>query len=183
MPAHEQATLRPGDRSAQPRRGCAHGGQRAAAAAARSRRLLALGEAYPDLKASANFQALQGELADVEDKLAAARRSLNASAAQLQHRARKLPGSAVCRRVRVPAGRVQPARQPTSARPWAQCRKSNSDARRCALRSGDQFAGMHAKYCLQQSSQPSGLKRKCRISVNCSRCARIFTCSSARTGL
>jgi LemA protein len=43
--------------------------------------LLALGEAYPDLKASANFQALQGELADVEDKLAAARRSLNASVA------------------------------------------------------------------------------------------------------
>ncbi len=43
--------------------------------------LLALGEAYPDLKASANFQALQGELADVEDKLAAARRVLNAAAA------------------------------------------------------------------------------------------------------
>ena len=43
--------------------------------------LLALGEAYPDLKASANFQSLQGELADVEDKLAAARRSLNASVA------------------------------------------------------------------------------------------------------
>jgi LemA protein len=43
--------------------------------------LLALGEAYPDLKASANFQALQGELADVEDKLAAARRALNAAAA------------------------------------------------------------------------------------------------------
>ncbi len=43
--------------------------------------LLALGEAYPDLKASANFQALQGELADTEDKLAAARRSLNASVA------------------------------------------------------------------------------------------------------
>jgi len=35
--------------------------------------LLALGEAYPDLKASANFQALQRELADAEDKLAAAR--------------------------------------------------------------------------------------------------------------
>lgn len=42
-------------------------------------RLLALGEAYPDLKASANFEALQGELADVEDKLAAARRALNAA--------------------------------------------------------------------------------------------------------
>jgi LemA protein len=42
-------------------------------------RLLALGEAYPDLKASANFQSLQGELADLEDKLAAARRALNAA--------------------------------------------------------------------------------------------------------
>ncbi len=44
--------------------------------------LLALGEAYPDLKASANFQSLQGELADVEDKLAAARRALNAATAR-----------------------------------------------------------------------------------------------------
>ena len=42
-------------------------------------RLLALGEAYPDLKASANFQELQRELGDVEDKLAAARRALNAA--------------------------------------------------------------------------------------------------------
>lgn len=41
--------------------------------------LLALGEAYPDLKASANFQELQSELADIEDKLAAARRALNAA--------------------------------------------------------------------------------------------------------
>lgn len=43
--------------------------------------LLALGEAYPDLKASANFQELQNELANVEDKLAAARRALNAAVA------------------------------------------------------------------------------------------------------
>lgn len=42
-------------------------------------KLLALGEAYPDLKASANFQELQRELAEVEDKLAAARRALNAA--------------------------------------------------------------------------------------------------------
>lgn len=45
-------------------------------------KLFALAEAYPDLKASANFQALQGELADVEDKLAAARRALNAAVAR-----------------------------------------------------------------------------------------------------
>lgn len=42
-------------------------------------RVLALGEAYPDLKASANFQELQRELSHVEDKLAAARRALNAA--------------------------------------------------------------------------------------------------------
>jgi LemA protein len=38
---------------------------------------MALGEAYPDLKASANFQQLQTDLADIEDKLAAARRFFN----------------------------------------------------------------------------------------------------------
>ena len=40
-------------------------------------RLIALGEAYPDLKANTNFQQLQTELADVENKLAAARRFFN----------------------------------------------------------------------------------------------------------
>ena len=40
-------------------------------------RLFALGEAYPDLKASENFQHLQTELSDIEDKLAAARRFFN----------------------------------------------------------------------------------------------------------
>src|SRR5216684_4203547 len=41
------------------------------------RGLLALGEAYPDLKASANFQQLQGELSDLENKIAASRRFFN----------------------------------------------------------------------------------------------------------
>jgi len=40
-------------------------------------RLLAISEAYPDLKANTNFQQLQGELADVENKLSAARRFYN----------------------------------------------------------------------------------------------------------
>ena len=44
--------------------------------------LFALAEAYPDLKANTNFQTLQHELADVEDKLAAARRALNAAVAR-----------------------------------------------------------------------------------------------------
>ena len=40
-------------------------------------RLIALGEAYPDLKANTNFQQLQTELSGIEDKLAAARRFFN----------------------------------------------------------------------------------------------------------
>jgi LemA protein len=39
--------------------------------------LIALAEAYPDLKANTNFQQLQTELADIENKLAAARRFFN----------------------------------------------------------------------------------------------------------
>src|SRR6202041_4069452 len=41
------------------------------------RQLFALSEAYPDLKASANFQQLQAELTDLENKIAAARRFFN----------------------------------------------------------------------------------------------------------
>jgi LemA protein len=41
------------------------------------RQLFALAEAYPDLKASTNFQQLQAELTDIENKIAAARRFFN----------------------------------------------------------------------------------------------------------
>jgi LemA protein len=41
------------------------------------RQLFALSEAYPDLKANANFQQLQAELTDIENKLAASRRFFN----------------------------------------------------------------------------------------------------------
>ncbi|MGE3866952.1 MAG: LemA family protein [Hyphomonadaceae bacterium] len=40
-------------------------------------KLIALAEAYPDLKANANFQQLQSELADLENKIAASRRFFN----------------------------------------------------------------------------------------------------------
>jgi len=39
--------------------------------------LFAVAEAYPDLKASQNFQQLQGELVDTEDKIQASRRFYN----------------------------------------------------------------------------------------------------------
>jgi LemA protein len=41
------------------------------------RQLFALSESYPDLKASANFQQLQAQLTDLENKIAAARRFFN----------------------------------------------------------------------------------------------------------
>ncbi len=46
------------------------------------RQLFALAEAYPDLKANANFQQLQTELGDIENKLAASRRFFNNAAAE-----------------------------------------------------------------------------------------------------
>ena len=39
--------------------------------------LMAVAESYPDLKANQNFQQLQAELSDIENKIAAARRFLN----------------------------------------------------------------------------------------------------------
>src|ERR1700704_2887241 len=41
------------------------------------RQIFALSEAYPDLKANTNFQQLQSELSDIENKLAASRRFFN----------------------------------------------------------------------------------------------------------
>jgi len=43
------------------------------------RQMFALAEAYPDLKANQNFQQLQAELSDVENKIAASRRFFNNS--------------------------------------------------------------------------------------------------------
>src|ERR1700694_148239 len=43
------------------------------------RQLFALSEAYPDLKANQNFQQLQAELADLENKIAASRRFFNSA--------------------------------------------------------------------------------------------------------
>ncbi|MBI1202466.1 MAG: LemA family protein [Rhodopseudomonas sp.] len=41
------------------------------------RQLFALSESYPDLKANQNFQQLQSEISDIENKLAASRRFFN----------------------------------------------------------------------------------------------------------
>jgi LemA protein len=43
------------------------------------RQLFALSESYPDLKANQNFQQLQAQLSDIENKLAASRRFFNSA--------------------------------------------------------------------------------------------------------
>ena len=56
-------------------------------------RLIAISEAYPDLKANANFTQLQGQLADIEDKIAAARRFFNNAAAEYNASREAIPGA------------------------------------------------------------------------------------------
>ena len=55
------------------------------------RQLLAVAEAYPDLKANQNFLQLQGELGDVENKLAAARRFFNSAVSEFNAAIQQFP--------------------------------------------------------------------------------------------
>ena len=54
-------------------------------------RLLAIAEAYPELKANENFKTLQTQLQDVEDKIQAARRFYNAGAKELNTKIKIFP--------------------------------------------------------------------------------------------
>jgi LemA protein len=56
-------------------------------------KLFALAEAYPDLKANTNFQQLQTELSDIENKLAAARRFFNNAVSEYNARIQQLPAA------------------------------------------------------------------------------------------
>jgi LemA protein len=56
-------------------------------------RLIALAEAYPDLKANANFQQLQSELSDIENKIAAARRFFNNAVQEYNTGIQQLPAA------------------------------------------------------------------------------------------
>lgn len=58
-------------------------------------RLIALAEAYPDLKANVNFQQLQTELSDIENKLAAARRFFNNAVGEYNTAREQFPASLV----------------------------------------------------------------------------------------
>ena len=57
--------------------------------------MLAVAEAYPELKASQNFLDLQNELSDTEDKIEMARRLYNGAVRELNTAVETFPGSLV----------------------------------------------------------------------------------------
>jgi LemA protein len=57
--------------------------------------LFAVAEAYPDLKANANFLQLQKELGDTEDKIQAARRFYNSNVQDLNTALQSFPGNII----------------------------------------------------------------------------------------
>ncbi|MDG2021102.1 MAG: LemA family protein [Phycisphaerales bacterium] len=58
-------------------------------------RLMAVAEAYPDLKADANFMALQEELANTEDRIAAGRRFYNGNVREMNQLCTTVPSNIV----------------------------------------------------------------------------------------
>ena len=58
-------------------------------------RLLAIAEAYPDLKANQNFMALQTELTSTEDRIASARRYYNATVRDLNTKVETVPSNII----------------------------------------------------------------------------------------
>jgi LemA protein len=95
---HERATL---EAVVAARNGAVHAGQAQAGVADRAGaenmltqalgRLFALSEAYPDLRASQNFIALQQELAQTEDKIAYARQFYNSAVQTLTDTIQSVP--------------------------------------------------------------------------------------------
>ena len=55
--------------------------------------LFAVAEAYPDLKANANFMQLQSDLTDTEDKIQAARRFYNSTVRDFNTKIQQFPGN------------------------------------------------------------------------------------------
>ena len=59
--------------------------------------LFGIAEAYPELRASENFQRLQAELSDTEDKIAAARRYYNTTVRRFNSLIQSVPTNFVAR--------------------------------------------------------------------------------------
>ena len=62
-------------------------------------KVFAIAEAYPDLKANTNFQKLQQQLEDVEDKIQAARRFYNSGAKDLNTKIKVFPSNVFAKKL------------------------------------------------------------------------------------
>ena len=113
--AHERAVLETADRRPARRRAAHRADGPAARRATRTRSagaravLFAVAEAYPDLKASANFLAAAEQLAKTEDRIAAARRFYNGNVRA------STPGSRRSRPTSSPARSASPPRSSSSS--------------------------------------------------------------------
>jgi LemA protein len=65
-------------------------------------KLMAVAEAYPDLKANTGFVQLQGELSDIENKLAAARRFFNNAVGEYNASIQRVPAVLIAGSMGVP---------------------------------------------------------------------------------
>jgi len=98
--SHERETLTQviehrGDATAA--RGVAATAQADTAFSAMLGRLFAVAEAYPDLKADANFRQLQEELSEIEEHLQSARRYYNATVRDLNTKIQSFPNVLIAR--------------------------------------------------------------------------------------
>lgn len=65
------------------------------------RQLITIAENYPELKASQHFRELRIEISDIENKLAAARRYLNAAVSEFNATLRQFPANLLAARFRL----------------------------------------------------------------------------------
>src|ERR1700747_3634763 len=94
--AHERATLEEvvkARNAAMTAQGLAQQAQAENQLSGALRQLFALSEAYPDLKANANFQQLQAELTDLENKIAASRRFFNSAVQEYNTGIQRFPAA------------------------------------------------------------------------------------------
>jgi len=83
-------------------RGAVAAGQAETALSAALGRLFAVAEAYPELKADANFRELQGQLAEIEDALQKARRYYNGAVRAMNTKVELFPSNIVAQQFRFP---------------------------------------------------------------------------------
>ena len=88
-------------------------------------RLIAIAEAYPQLKADQNFLKLQEQLAEIEDQLQMARRYYNGTVRDLNIRIQSFPNVLLARAARLPR-RARSSRSTTAPARRPECQLSSA---------------------------------------------------------